>query len=663
MSEYNPKSPDTFKQVEIAPPAPPELNIVPTDVGSMVKVGDFISPKFRTGRSGWRLRSDGTAEFSNGVFRGDFQIGGTIKTISVASDVQFALDDVSSAGGGIVYLTPGIYTLTENLYVPTGVTLEGVSRDECIIECGAYSVIITGDNAYSTGTVTINNGDTTLSGNLTAWSDDMVGMYALLDGYWYYISDVTDGTTLTIDTYIGENLVGANYVIANPNFNGQINKLTIQNSTGAGIIVNYAMEPVIHDTVVLGCDTGVDMDYVVFPRILGSFNYNTTGLDMNFVEGYYIDYSEFNFNTGNGVTITDSGNATFFNSSINDNGGNGVTGTNVVQVAHISLDISGNTGKGLEFVSGCNDNGFTVSNIIGNGSDGIKLTATSDRNSISTCSIINSGGYGINIAAASCDNNYIVAPSFDNNASGNINDSGTLTSIISMTDIQAPPFFETSLFGSSPDVFTDRFAVITYSTTTIRITLQNECINTQRNVTSDWANADNIRSAVLIGNYLYLLLVDTGPNPDTLAVYRYDITNMSGGGTIITYSGQSLTQQNNQNVHMASDGVNFYFSYDAGSVAAGTDDYKIAKYTFSGTIFTYVSTVVCVSTAGDFTTFVMRENDGFFIAKDAAGNIRTFNTTGTLQETSPYTFAGMMYQIGSDTYNATTSGYQLISVC
>jgi hypothetical protein len=65
-----------------------------------------------------------------------------------------------------------------------------------------------------------------------------------------------------------------------------------------------------------------------------------------------------------------------------------------------------------------------------NTSDGIKLTATNDRNTIVGVSIANNGGYGINIAASTCDNNQIIAPAFDTNASGDINDSGTNTVIL-----------------------------------------------------------------------------------------------------------------------------------------------------------------------------------------------------------------------------------------
>lgn len=73
MSGYNPKNPDAFDQEELAPMPPPLsfLNFVEAPSGSILDDGDFQSPNFRTGISGWRIRADGSVEFGDGVFRGD----------------------------------------------------------------------------------------------------------------------------------------------------------------------------------------------------------------------------------------------------------------------------------------------------------------------------------------------------------------------------------------------------------------------------------------------------------------------------------------------------------------------------------------------------------------------------------------------------------------
>lgn len=439
MEQYNPKNPDLFKQVELPPPAPVELNIVALSQGeSTLKKGDFFSKNFRTRRSGWRLREDGTIEARQGVFSGTFNIGGTQVTINSSDDIQEALDNVESEGGGTVFLQNGTYTLTSNVLVPSGVTLQGVSRDGVIIDCNtSYAVKIIGTNVYSTGTVTLNNGDTTVVGVGTTWTAGMVGRFILLDGLWYEITARTDNTHITITTYHGINLSGSAYVLADTNFTGILQNLTIQNATGSGVVVQYAMESQLNNLFITSCGTGIEMDYVTYPKIEVTSNGNGVNLDMNFVEGFIIDFSDLSQSTtGAGIIMTNTRNSTFFNSSNNDNFADGMNLTTCSKIAFISFDISGNGGQGVEFVSGCDDNQFTDGVMDGNTSDGIKLTATSDRNTLVAVTVSNNGGYGINIAASTCDNNQIIAPAFLTNSSGNINDLGTNTTVLPQGDTQ-----------------------------------------------------------------------------------------------------------------------------------------------------------------------------------------------------------------------------------
>lgn len=428
-----PFSQNTYKQAEIKIPEPEALNIEPISGGSAVKTGDLISPKYRASRSGWRVSSDGTAEFQDGIFNGTFSIGGTVITVDDVADIGDSITIINNAGGGTLYLANGTYLLTADIDIPSGVTLRGVSRDAVIIDCNnSYAVKIAGTNAYSTGTVTINNGDTTLVGSGTTWTSAMVGRYVLLDGLWYEITAFNSTTSLTIDTYRGNNLAGSAYVLADTNFVAQIKDVTVTNATGSGIVSQYAMETTIENVYVYDCGTGIDLDYSIYPQIITvTVEDCGVGLDMNQVDGFYVNFGAFNNSTtGAGVLMNTANNATFFNSSVNDNTGDGINITSCQQVAFISLDVSGNGGQGIEFVSGNTDNMVSESVINNNASDGIKMTATTDRTSVIGVSITNSGGYGINIAASTCDENYITAPAFSTNTSGNINDSGTNTTIL-----------------------------------------------------------------------------------------------------------------------------------------------------------------------------------------------------------------------------------------
>lgn len=395
----------------------------------------------------------------SGYFSGTFNLGGTTITIDNTQSIQDNLDTISTAGGGTLYLNPGTYTLTADVSIPAGVTLQGVSRDGVIIDCdGTYAVKITGTNIYSTGTIAISDTQTTVVGTGTTFTSGMVGRYIYLHDAWYEITVFTDTTHITISpAYSGNNLSGYATAIADVNFNATIKNLTITGATGSGMVVSHSMEPNLVNLYIYGNGTGLDLDYVIFPKLdTMTSNENGVNLNMNFVEGPYIDYSEFSYSTtGAGIIAVSANNGTIFNFSANDNTGDGINATNCDKLAYISFDISGNGGQGIEFVSGCDDNQITDGQINGNTSDNVKFTATSDRNSIVAVSIKNSGGYGINIAASTCDNNQIIAPAFDNNTSGNINDSGTGTFISPQEFVDTTATQITSLAGSEPTTWTD----------------------------------------------------------------------------------------------------------------------------------------------------------------------------------------------------------------
>jgi len=389
------------------------------------------SQNFISGTSGWQIDSQGNAEFNNGTFRGTFNIGGTTITINSTEDIQTNLDAIDTAGGGTLFLQNGTYTLTSDITIPSGVVLEGVSRDGVIIDCNtSYAVKITGTNVYTTGTVTINNGDTTLVGTGTTWTSAMVGRFVFLNDYWFEITAFTDTTHLTIEEYTGTNISGGAYVISSINSTSSLTRVTVRNATGSGVVVQYAIEPFLNDIAVLSCGTGIEMDYVIFPRMLVTANENGSNLNLNYTFGFTIDFSDFSYSTtGAGIVMTNSGNANIYSTSITNNTGNGVSLTSCDKIPFIGLDISNNGAKGMEFISGCDDCQVTSCTLDGNTSDGIKFTATDDRNIVNGNSIINNGGYGINIAASTCDDNSLNNNAFTNNTSGNIANSGTTSKV------------------------------------------------------------------------------------------------------------------------------------------------------------------------------------------------------------------------------------------
>lgn len=358
---------------------------------------------------------------SNGIFKGTFEIGGVSKTVSTVESLQPAIDEIREAGGGIIYLKAGTYLLTADISLPSGVTLQGVSRDDVIIDCNTlYKVKIIGTNAYNTGTVSINNGDTVAVGSGTSWTSDMVGRFIMLADLYFEITAVTDSTHLDIAfAYSGDNLLNSTYVLADVVFNARIKDVTIQN--GIGFKAQYVQEYFLDNLMILNCTTGIDDDDTVYSQIVASCDSCNVGLDFNNSWGWKIDWFAATNNINEGVKMVNSGSGTFFDSAVADNGGNGISLTNVENFALISVNIFSNNNNGIEFISGCNDVQFMSVVADGNTNDGIKITATSDRNSISACSMINNGGFGINVAAATCNKNFLIG----NFAT--INDAGTGT--------------------------------------------------------------------------------------------------------------------------------------------------------------------------------------------------------------------------------------------
>lgn len=98
------------------------LNIVPSPEGSLLKTGDFQSPNFRTGQTGWRIRSTGDAEFRSvsiqgvllatiGTFGGDGSDGALSVTGATSIDlgaeqiVTKNYTSISITGTGVLSFT------------------------------------------------------------------------------------------------------------------------------------------------------------------------------------------------------------------------------------------------------------------------------------------------------------------------------------------------------------------------------------------------------------------------------------------------------------------------------------------------------------------------------------------------------------------------------
>jgi hypothetical protein len=394
------------------------------------------SQNFYTGVSGWQIDAEGNAEFNNGTFRGTFQLGGTLITVSDIANLADAITTVSTAGGGTVSLVPGTYNATQSYSIPSGVVING---NGAVIDFGggAYQFSAVGTNAYSTGTVSATYGSATITGSGTTFTSAMVGRYILIYDFWYEITAFTDTTHITIgQNFFEVSLTGRAYTIATTVDGIGLTNITIQNSSVALFRPRYVNGLDMTGLVTINGLVGVDMDDSANWTYNGVSDACGTGLTFDNAPFGTIEGLVSNVTSGGGLLLNGVRNTAMGPVSIQGIVGVGVSLTNCTNFGNVNFSIIKTSSHGIEFVSG-NSGIDTVAGLIDSaGGDGIKLTATTDRCTITSIAIENNTGYGINIAASSCDDNQVISPAFLNNTSGDINDSGTNTTVLPQNNVQ-----------------------------------------------------------------------------------------------------------------------------------------------------------------------------------------------------------------------------------
>ena len=429
MEQYNPKNPDAFKQVELPEPAPPELNIVALTPGlSTIREGDFQSKNFKPGRRGYRFREDGDFDLNGGIIK----IGGTLITVTDIRKLQDAINIVNSLEGGIVALAPGTYIATQNITIPSGVTLD---MNGAVIDFGngAFQVLIEGTNAYSAGTLAVNYNSGSVTGIGTVWTAVMVGRSILIGDYWYEITARTSDTAITISpVFHAPNVSGATYIIAITVDDVAIINGTLQNASGTLLKFRYVNGIVLDVLFFTQGAQGIDGDDSANIQWLNSSIQDcTAGVTFDNIRfGTFNNLGILDITGGTGIALNGVSNTAIGVVSIQDIVGVGLKFTNCFNLGFINYSIIECSSHGIEFVSGNRDIDIESAYTDTVGGDAIKLTATSDNINIDAQSLYNYTGYGINIAAATCDKTKIGLISYGGGGLGTLSDSGTGTVVM-----------------------------------------------------------------------------------------------------------------------------------------------------------------------------------------------------------------------------------------
>lgn len=182
------------------------------------------------------------------------------------------------------------------------------------------------------------------------------------------------------------------------------------------------------------------------------------------------------------------------------------------------------------------------------------------------------------------------------------------------------------------ELYSDCPAIVGFTGTTLRVHLiEDELYQSYDIGASEWLTVQALRSVVILGNYIYLLAVDDTGDPDEHRIYRFAKTNMAAGATVMTFSGAVVLTNVNKLLAMSSDGTNIYINFAAGTDS--TNDYKLAKYSISGTVLTYVSTITCGSTVDSVRQFFVQSDGDVVAISDDLATLRRFNSSGTIQNT------------------------------
>jgi hypothetical protein len=342
--------------------------------------------------------------------------------------IQNYLNLAERAGGDTVLLEVGTYKLTSDIFIPSGVSLRGISRDNCIIDCNEdYSIYIQGKHTYTDGTIAIVGGTTTITGTDTVFTEEMIGRYIWLNDYWYQIESIASETELEInEDYIGGDIVDNECLISDINIVGEVRNLTIINSNNSAIVIENTKEAQVYEISIYNSNIGIEVDNSIFTQIITSSVGNNIGCMIDNSVGFYINFSEFSFN-GSGLEITNCYNATIFNTACDYNSDNGISFTDSSDIALVSNSFLYNGGNGVEMIDGNTDIQFSVSSVSYNDVDGIKLTTNNEKIIMSSCSVSNNGNYGVNITDDTNESNVLIGILATNNTEGGLNDEGTST--------------------------------------------------------------------------------------------------------------------------------------------------------------------------------------------------------------------------------------------
>lgn len=326
--------------------------------------------------------------------------------VDAAGNGDYLLPSAAFAAGKTsVLIKNGTYVETADIVLPDGGVIRGESPSGVTIVLGTFQMKIDGSGAtkISTGTVTVANNSTAVSGSGTTFTSlpnpATNKVYIQLGVNFYRIASITDNTNLVIvDTYVGDGFAGKNFIAQQMASGIVIENLILANST----IVGLSLKGIFHSkisSILVTNSTGNNIDLIdsSLVHFFGIASQNSAGDGLMITDSYSILVSTSTFNNNlRGLETTGNCTGLVFDGcycNVNDDDGISIGGTssqiNITDCIFYRNDLKGidieSTGVTTVVTDSC-----TVTE---NALDGIDYDGLN--NIVSNCIIKDNGGQGV----------------------------------------------------------------------------------------------------------------------------------------------------------------------------------------------------------------------------------------------------------------------------
>jgi len=336
--------------------------------------------------------------------------------------IQSAINFVNGLGGGTVLIKAGTYDVTEEISITSNIYLRGESPFNTIIRNTGTSRAILIDGGFRTNSdsISLTNGDATVTGSGSSFVDDGVQVGDVLFvrdlGVEYMVASVTDNTHLEItENYQGDGISGAFFTIYDASNSSNIGmaNITIDGSAvEAGSFVT---------TVVISEGRNITLENVI---VTGSLEGDD--LTITDVANYKINNCIFKNASDRGIAIG-GGYGVLSGVYGNKNGGYGIYISSSARL--IGCQVVANGSDGIFMEQGGNNAPLVEGCFIsGNAGSGV-IVVLCEGAQVLNNRIVNNGFYGIEVGGGpdTSIDTIISANYIDGNTSGDISDSGTGT--------------------------------------------------------------------------------------------------------------------------------------------------------------------------------------------------------------------------------------------